>query len=101
MADSQMVNFRVVANDLRRIDSVAKKLGMTRSDFIRQAVTEHVGRYTGDETVVAPKAGRGKAKTAEPTSKGLFPDCPRNSACSFQRLPTGVKLCTLCGVKKA
>lgn len=99
MPDSHMINFRVRAEDQVRIDATASKLGMNRSDFIKKALTEAIARYAGDSTPVEALPGRGKAKAVTVTPKTPFENCPKNTACSLTRLPTGVKVCESCNVK--
>lgn len=91
-----MINFRVKDDDIRRLDNAAKAAGLSRSEFVRRAVSLQVAHYTGDSTPLeaAPHRGKAKEKPATP-----FPDCPRNAACSLIKLPTGVKACQACSLR--
>lgn len=100
MARSQMINFRLREEDLPKLDAAARTAGLSRSDFIRRAVTELVGKYTGTEVSIESAKVRGAA-LPKVDRKMPFADCPRNPACRLQRLPTGVKLCSSCGIKTA
>lgn len=100
MARSQMINFRLREEDIPKLDAAARTAGMTRSDFIRKAVTELVARYTSHDAPLEAAPGRGQA-APKVDRKMPFADCPRNVACKLQRLPTGVKLCSTCGIKTA
>jgi hypothetical protein len=96
MAETKMVNFRLRQEDIPRLNAAVKRSGMTRSDFIRKAVTELVAKMDGQDGELAPEGGRGKAKEPVAT-KGKFPDCPRNKACQVITLPMGQgKVCKLC-----
>ena len=95
-----MINFRLREEDLPKLDAAARTAGMSRSDFIRRAVTEMVGRYTGSDVSLESAKVRGVA-ASKVDRKMPFDDCPRNSACRLQRLATGVKLCSTCGIKSA
>lgn len=95
-----MMNFRLRSEDVPKLDAAAKTAGMSRSDFIRQAITEKVARTMRSvDPEMAPAPGRGPAIKAE--KKMPFPDCPRSAQCKLQKLPTGIKLCTSCGIKIA
>lgn len=97
MTATKMINFRLREEDLPRLDAAAERAGMSRSDFIRQAVTEYVARLDGRQGALAAEGKRGKAK---PRAEGLkFEDCPKNPACQLVRLNTGVKACRVCGRK--
>jgi len=100
MAESKMMNFRLRNEDIPKLDAAAKKMNMSRSDFIRAAVSEHVARVTQHKGKLEAAPHRGEAKKAQPGTK-KFPDCPKNPACSFRKELTGIKICTTCGVKTA
>jgi len=93
-----MLNFRLRQADVVKLDALVEALGVTRSDFIRQAVAEKVGRMDGKTVELLPSKGRGKQA---PKSGGPFPDCPKNEACSFSRTTTGIQVCSTCGVKRS
>lgn len=93
-----MINFRLREEDIPKLDAAARSAGMTRSDFIRQAVTELVARYTRTDVALEAASGRGPAAVKE-DRKMPFPDCPKNTACKLQKLPTGIKLCATCNIK--
>lgn len=95
-----MINFRLREEDIPKLDAAARTAGMTRSDFIRKAVTELVAKYTRNETPLEAAAGRGPSVKQE-DRKMPFSDCPKNTACKLQKLPTGIKLCTTCNTKMA
>jgi Arc/MetJ-type ribon-helix-helix transcriptional regulator len=95
-----MINFRLREEDIPKLDAAARTAGMTRSDFIRRAITELVARYTRHEEPLEAASGRGPA-AEKPSKRQPFSDCPRNKACKLQKLPTGIKLCGTCGVKIA
>ena len=89
--NSQMLNFRAKDEFIERIDAAADALGLSRSDFIRQAVEERLGaigpvartrRPQQPKTPRAPKASAG--------------GCPHPAA-AVSRLATGVRLCGACG----
>jgi hypothetical protein len=99
MGKTEMMNFRLRSEDVPKLDAAAKAAGLTRSDFVRRAVTELVARYTGERKPMEAAGTRGPAAPKQ-SSKGYpFPDCPKNPACKFQKLPTGIKLCQTCGIK--
>lgn len=100
MPRSSMINFRLREEDIPKLDAAARTAGMTRSDFIRRAITELVAKYTRNETPLEAAPGRGPAAPKQ-DRKMPFPECPKNTACNLQKLPTGIKLCTTCNTKIA
>lgn len=90
-----MINFRLRQEDVPRLDAAVKRSGMSRSDFIRMAVTEYVARMDGRDEALQNEGGRGKAKVS--STKGKFNDCPRNAACKIVAPKIGAKVCTTCG----
>mgnify|MGYP001183582186 CR=1 FL=1 len=101
MSRSQMVNFRLREEDVPRLDAAAKQAGMSRSDFIREAVARLVASYTSDRkspVEMRPADGRGPAVEKVRTP---FPDCPRSSQCKIQKTTTGVKACLTCQARFA
>lgn len=99
MAESIMMNCRLKAEEVERIDAVAKQMGMSRSEFTRKALSEALAKYTAEDTPVTGVQVRGKAKKG--ASKYKYDGCPSNPQCQFVKAPTGVKICTSCGVKRA
>ena len=89
MAESVMINVRLKADEVSRLDAVARKLNLTRSDLIRKALSETVTKYSGEETVITGVGVRGKAK---PDKKA----CPH----AFVKTATGIKVCQICGMKR-
>lgn len=99
MAESKMTNVRLKAEEVAKVDAIAKRMNMTRSEFIRKALTEALSRYTSDDTPVTGVKVRGKEK-----SKGSnypYPDCPKGPQCQWVKAPTGIKICTTCKTKRA
>lgn len=88
---SNMVNFRMKQSELEAIDAVANRLGVTRSDFIRDAVKERIARHVSESPVAIPSG---------PSQGCKGGGNPR--ACQIKqlaKLATGVKVCTVCGVR--
>lgn len=100
MAESKMTNVRLKAEEVAKVDAVSSSMGMSRSDFIRKALTEALAKYAGDETPVTGVRVRGKEK---PKTGSTYPHstCPKGPQCSWVKAPTGVKICTTCKIKRA
>lgn len=97
MAKGVMVNFRLRDEDVVRIDQAASTLGLSRSDFIRRAVSEFLQDVAGGSEVgVVGK--RGKAKEKASTLDG---NCPRNSYCVFVKDSDRSRVCRTCGYRKS
>lgn len=92
-----MVNFRLKEEDVDRVDGAAERLSMSRSDFIRKAVSDAVIRYSGGGKVETVGT-RGPA--APKTDKMKDSGCPNNSYCHFIKDTAGSRTCGTCGVKK-
>lgn len=91
-----MLNFRVKPTDVERIDQAADTLHLSRSDFIRKAVTEAVTSQLGGAAVTAVGV-RGKAVEK---SVGLDENCPKNRYCIFTKIQDGGTICSTCGYRK-
>lgn len=94
-----MVNVRLKSSEVAKIDAAADKMKMTRSAFIRDALTKALAQV-GDGTQVTGVRVRGKAA---PKAKTNYPyeDCPKGQYCQFVKAPTGIKICRTCGLKRA
>jgi len=99
MAESVMTNVRLKAEEVAKIDAVAQRMGMTRSEFIRKSLTEALAKYAGDETPVTGVQVRGKEKPK--TSVYPHSNCPKGPQCQWVKAPTGIKICTTCKIKRA
>lgn len=93
MAKPAMVNFRLRDEDVAKIDAAAERLGVSRSDFIRDAVTAKLAGFT-DDSEVSKVGVRGKAKEA---TVALHPDCPKSQYCRFVLGPQRKRICAVCG----
>lgn len=93
MTATQMLNFRVKDAELRAIDAAAKAAGMNRSDFIRFALNSVLKNEVA--VTVKPKpAPQTKTKCAQGQD-------PRTCVSAvWVKLPTGVRQCQVCGVRK-
>lgn len=96
MAKGVMVNFRLREEDLVRVDSAAQIVGVSRSDFVRDCVSERVAEIVGGGDVKA-LTGRGKAKEKPVT---LDANCPKNPYCLFVKDSAGARVCGTCGFRK-
>lgn len=93
MGKSVMINFRVKQEDADRIDQAADITGVSRSDFVRQAVSEQVQEMLGG-TAVGTVGKRGKAlEKAQMRDEG----CPKNAYCVFVRDAAHRRICQTCG----
>lgn len=92
-----MVNVRLKKSEVARIDSAADKLGMSRSAFIRHALTKALTSL-GDEDSVTGVQVRGKADSNKP--KYPHETCPTGPQCQFIRTPTGTSICRTCTRKR-
>lgn len=82
MTASKMVNFRLSQGELDRIDMSARQAGMTRSDWIKNALRS--------ATKIVDKKVVQLDVCAEPLS------CVK---AEWVGLPTGLRKCLTCGVK--
>lgn len=99
MAESKMTNVRLKAEEVAKVDGIARSMGITRSEFIRKALTEALSRYAGDDTPVTGVQVRGKEK---PKSAGYqYDTCPKGPQCQWVKAPTGIKICTTCKIKRS
>lgn len=94
-----MANVRLKQDEVAKIDAVSKRMGMTRSEFFRKALTEALSKYAGDETPVTGVRVRGKEKPK--ASKYPHDTCPKGPQCQWVKAPTGIKICTTCKIKRA
>lgn len=99
MAESVMVNVRLKSSEVARIDAAADKMKMSRSAFIRDALTKALAQV-GDGTTVTGVKVRGKA-SKQPKQAYPYEDCPKGQYCQWVKAPTGIQICTTCGLKKA
>jgi hypothetical protein len=93
MSETAMINFRIRKTDLQKLDQAAQTLGLTRSDFLRQATSDLINTATGADPV--EKTGtRGKQQ-----EKAVFLNstCPKNDYCRFIKNAKGTKTCQTCG----
>lgn len=95
MAESKMMNFRAKPHEVDLIDQAARSLGMNRSQFIRNAV----------QLAIAAYKDRGQVRVAVevPASKGAGckeGDVRGCTLAQWSKLPTGVQVCSTCGVRK-
>lgn len=96
MAKGVMVNFRLRDEDVLRIDAAARQLGLSRSDFIRRAVSEFLQDVAGGTEVgIVGKRGKAKEKAAY-----MDANCPRNPYCMFVKEASGSRICRTCGYRK-
>jgi hypothetical protein len=96
MAKGTMVNFRLREEDVERIDRAAAQLGISRSDFIRRAVSDEVREVLGGGDV-STVGVRGRAKEKANMMDG---NCPKNSYCVFIRDSNRNRICQTCGFKR-
>lgn len=88
-----MLNFRVKESEKRLIDDAAARSGLNRSDFIKAWVMKGVVEMgVSSPTPAAPSTPTGKTTTVN-NGKCPHPKEYRNI------MPTGVKVCTVCGAK--
>ena len=99
MAESKMVNVRLAVNEVTKIDRAAHIIGMSRSEFIRKALTEALAKYAGDDTPVTGVKVRGKEKPKG--SNYPHSTCPKGPQCQWVKAPTGIKICTTCKIRRA
>ena len=99
MAESVMTNVRLKTEEVAKIDAVSQRMGMTRSEFIRKALTEALAKYAGDDTPVTGVKVRGKEKPKGKTYPHAT--CPSGPQCQWVKAPTGIKICATCKVKRA
>ena len=99
MSASQMVNVRLKAQEVAKVDAVATRMGMSRSEFIRKALTEALAKYAGDDTPVTGVKVRGKEKKKSVTYP--YDTCPSGPQCQWVKAPTGVRICTTCKLKRS
>lgn len=100
MAESKMTNVRLKAEEVAKVDAVSHAMGMTRSEFIRRALTEALAKYAGDDTPVTGVKVRGPER---PKSASTYPHstCPKGPQCQWVKAPTGIKICTTCKIKRS
>lgn len=97
MAKGVMVNFRLREEDVARIDGAAQKLGVSRSEFIRIAVSDAISDVVGGEAVgVVGVRGKAKEKAAMMDDR-----CPKNSYCIFVKDASRVPTCRTCGFRRS
>lgn len=101
MAESKMTNVRLKAEEVAKVDAISQRMGMSRSDFIRKALTEALAKYAGDDTPVTGVKVRGKEKPKTPGSTYPYDACPKGPQCQWVKAPTGIKICTTCKIKRA
>lgn len=96
MSESVMINVRLSRAEVARLDKAAEQAGISRSDFMRQAIEHELARR-GDKGSVTGVKVRGKAKK----SKFPYDNCPKGPQCQFARTVTGIQVCGTCGNKRA
>lgn len=96
-----MVNFRAKESELALIDKYAQLEGITRSDWIRNAINS-VLKQSGNAVAVtersAPTAKKELSTDGPQCILGTPTNCP---SAQWVRLATGIRQCTTCGVKRA
>lgn len=85
-----MINFRAEPNELAAIDNAARQLGLNRSDFIRRAINDYLGRER--EVAVEVRTSR----NGECIEGKQIRDCTMKS---MQKQANGVQMCVVCGKK--
>ena len=97
-----MVNFRTSVEFARALDQRADEAGLSRSDYIREALEEKVGQtavngraHWARNATVAP-GPRQADDTVEPVVDR--DKCPHPEG-NRVALPTGIKMCNLCGAR--
>lgn len=96
-----MLNFRVKEQELNLIDKYAQIEGLTRSDYIRNAINAALSR-SGGATVELSERQRAHEPTKTTSSVGCPHGNPRGCpSAQWVKLAQGVKQCTTCGVKSA
>ncbi len=87
MAESKMVNFRATEGELNQIDKAAAQLGLSRSDFIKQALKNFLGGTPKPAVPAGPVCVTGVG----------FPKC---QSAVWVKVQGGAKLCQTCGVTR-
>lgn len=93
---TQMVNFRVKDHELTLIDKYAKMEGLSRSDWIRNAINRAL--KNNESTVgIELKERKGTNDNSQKCKFGDARQCPANKV----KLATGIKVCQTCGLRSS
>lgn len=95
MTTSKMVNFRMKQHELDQIDNAARMSGLTRTDWIKNAIDLSLRSMTPAK----PTRVKIPAATAGPQCLEVGHDVANCTMAVWTTLPTRVRLCQTCGVK--
>ncbi len=91
-----MINFRLKNEEVELVDKYAQMEGLTRSDYIRNALNAAL-RSSGKGVRLSERSAPQKVEIKTKCVAGNIVNCP---AANWQRLATGIKVCTTCGERR-
>ena len=96
--ETKMINFRMKPEEVILLDTYAKQQGVTRSDYIKRALNQAFSKSKDGTSVDLSGRTRRGEKVKECPFGGSPAKC---SQADWRVLPTKVKVCTTCGIKRA